>query len=81
MLVRLCLSFALSIFLMKRISDADYDPVKAARDERKERVTKNEKQRLKNMERAGTGPSKDERKHDIEKTLASTRISTASMGK
>lgn len=64
-------------------TDADFDPVKAARDERKSRVAKNEQQRLKNLERAGAEPpvSKDVRKREIEKTLATSRISTASMGK
>lgn len=53
--------------------------MKVARDERKTRVAKNEKQRLGNLAR---GPSdRDHRKHEIDKTLATTRISTASVGK
>ncbi|KAF7311413.1 Ribosome biogenesis regulatory protein [Mycena kentingensis (nom. inval.)] len=60
-------------------ADVDFDPRKAARDERKSRVAKNEKQRLVNLSRAqGTS---NPRKGEIEKTLASSRISTASMGK
>jgi regulator of ribosome biosynthesis len=64
------------------LSDVDHDPVKAARDERTSRVTKNKRQQLQNMARAQTaGGEREERKKDIERTLASTRISTASMGK
>ena len=60
----------------------DYDPVKAARNERTSRVAKNERQRLQNVARAqAAGGDREGRKKDIEKTLASTRISTASMGK
>ncbi|KAJ7074145.1 ribosome biogenesis regulatory protein-domain-containing protein [Mycena amicta] len=55
----------------------DFDPRKAARDERKARVAKNEKQHLANVSRAQGNP----RKTEIDKTLASTRASTASMGK
>lgn len=63
-------------------SDVDYDPVKAARNERTSRVAKNERQRLQNVARAqAAGSDREGRKKDIEKTLASTRISTASMGK
>jgi regulator of ribosome biosynthesis len=61
-------------------ADVNYDPVKAARDERKSRVAKNERQRLQNAARAQPN-EREERKHEIEKTLASTRASTASMGK
>jgi regulator of ribosome biosynthesis len=43
-------------------------------------VAKNEKQRAQNLARANVNP-REERKRDIEKTLATTRISTASMGK
>ncbi|KAF5359007.1 hypothetical protein D9758_004872 [Tetrapyrgos nigripes] len=64
-------------------ADVDYDPRKAARDERKSRVAKNEKQHLANLARAqGSGLNqRDERKQEIERTLASSRTSTASMGK
>jgi regulator of ribosome biosynthesis len=57
----------------------DHDPRKVARDERKARVAKNEKQRLGNAARAA-GP-REVRKQEIERTLATSRISTASMGK
>ncbi|KAJ8585765.1 RRS1-domain-containing protein [Rhizopogon salebrosus TDB-379] len=67
---------------VKANADVDHDPVKAARDERTSRVTKNKRQQLQNMARAQTaGGEREERKKDIERTLASTRISTASMGK
>ncbi|TDL29659.1 RRS1-domain-containing protein [Rickenella mellea] len=61
-------------------ADIDHDPVKAARDERKARVAKNEKQQVQNLGRAAGGTRSD-RKQEIVKTLASSRISTASMGK
>ncbi|KAJ6531316.1 ribosome biogenesis regulatory protein-domain-containing protein [Mycena capillaripes] len=60
-------------------ADVDHDPRKVARDERKARVAKNEKQRLGNVARA-QGP-REVRKQEIERTLATSRISTASMGK
>jgi regulator of ribosome biosynthesis len=60
----------------------DHDPIKAARDARTSRVAKNERQRLQNNARAQTAAGdREERKKDIEKTLAATRISTASMGR
>jgi regulator of ribosome biosynthesis len=62
------------------VADVNYDPVKTARDERKARVAKNERQRLQNAARAQPS-EREERKHEIEKTLATTRVSTASMGK
>ncbi|GJJ10553.1 hypothetical protein Clacol_004780 [Clathrus columnatus] len=63
--------------------DVDYDPIKASREERKNRIAKNEKQRMRNIEhadRAQATPAED-RKRTIEKTLAVSRMSTASMGK
>lgn len=68
------------VLILKKIVDVDYDPRKAARDERKERVAKNLKKQQQNIARAAT-TSREERKSEIEKTLASARISTASMGK
>lgn len=70
----------------------DHDPSKAARDARKERVAKNERQHKQNVARAtqSTGPSigpstapvpNSIRKKEIDRTLAVTRASTASMGK
>jgi len=56
-------------------SDVDYDPRKISRDERKARIEKHEKRQQQNV------TSNLQRKSDIEKTLATTRISTASMGK
>ena len=61
--------------------DVDYDPVKAARDERKARVAKNEKQHQANLARAAASSSSSDRKRDIDRTLAVTRTSTASLGK
>ncbi|KAH7923653.1 RRS1-domain-containing protein [Leucogyrophana mollusca] len=67
---------------VKANADVDYDPVKAARDERKSRVAKNERQRLQNQARAQTAlTDREERKKEIERTLATSRVSTASMGK
>ncbi|TBU47252.1 RRS1-domain-containing protein [Dichomitus squalens] len=63
-------------------ADVDFDPAKAARDERKARVAKNEKQRSANLARAAAaGSSSDDRKKTIDRTLAVTRTSTASLGK
>jgi hypothetical protein len=59
--------------------DVDHDPRKIVRDERKARVAKNERQRLQNL--AHTTGSSADRKKEIDRTLATTRISTASMGK
>ncbi|TFL05772.1 RRS1-domain-containing protein [Pterulicium gracile] len=65
-------------------ADIDHDPVKEARDARKARVAKNERQKLQN-DAAAAGLSgkaaQEERKKDIDRTLSSSRISTASMGK
>ncbi|KAI0920970.1 hypothetical protein AcW1_004898 [Taiwanofungus camphoratus] len=68
-------------------ADADYDPAKAKRDERKARISKNERQHEQNLARAqgATGstvvPAIAERKKQIDKTLVTTRTSTASMGR
>ncbi|KAK7060352.1 Rhodanese-related sulfurtransferase [Paramarasmius palmivorus] len=63
-------------------ADPDYDPRKIAKAERKERVAKNEKQKLANIARAQQADSsREERKSEIDRTLAASRISTASMGK
>ena len=63
----------------------DYDPAKAARDERKARVAKNEKQHQQNLARgaqaSGASSSNADRKRQIDRTLAVTRTSTASLGK
>ncbi|KAJ7632922.1 ribosome biogenesis regulatory protein-domain-containing protein [Roridomyces roridus] len=58
-------------------ADVDHDPRKVARDERKARVAKNQKQQEANLARGSQGG----RKQEIERTMATTRISTASMGK
>ncbi|TRM59265.1 ribosome biogenesis regulatory protein-domain-containing protein [Schizophyllum amplum] len=59
----------------------DFDPRKAARDERKERISKNEKQRLQNVAREQGASARDQRKQELDTTLATSRVSTASMGK
>ncbi len=66
--------------------DVDHDPAKIARDARKTRVAKNERQQAQNIARA-QGTPKDtpapvvHRKQEIDRTLATTRTSTASMGR
>ncbi|EKM59111.1 uncharacterized protein PHACADRAFT_249336 [Phanerochaete carnosa HHB-10118-sp] len=67
-------------------ADIDHDPAKKAREERKARVSKNEKQHEKNMLRAqraqgSSSAPTDQRKREIDRTLATTRVSTASMGR
>ncbi|KAG6868764.1 hypothetical protein C0993_011033 [Termitomyces sp. T159_Od127] len=63
-------------------ADADYDPRKVSRDARNARIAKNAKQHAQNVARAiASANPHDARKQEIEKTLATTRISTASMGK
>ncbi|KAI9449688.1 ribosome biogenesis regulatory protein-domain-containing protein [Lactarius psammicola] len=71
-------------------ADADFDPSKEARAARKERMAKNERQRMQNLARAQQGQSTATatatgaqvgRRRDIDRTLATTRTSTASMGK
>lgn len=60
----------------------DVDPAQDARTARKARVAKNERQRLQNIARAQAAHEARQQRHvDIDRTLASTRISTASMGK
>ena len=60
----------------------DVDPVQDARNARKSRVAKNERQKLQNIARAQAArEERDQRRVDIDQTLASTRISTASLGK
>ncbi|KXN92337.1 hypothetical protein AN958_08568 [Leucoagaricus sp. SymC.cos] len=60
-------------------ADVDHDPRKIARDERKARVAKNERQRHQNL--AHAVGSRGDRKQEIDRTLATSRVSTASMGK
>lgn len=71
-------------------ADVDYDPSKEARTARKAHMAKNEQQRLKNLARSQHGQTATTtkapgalsvRKGEIERTLAMTRGSTASMGK
>lgn len=89
MLVRMLSEFSVDCNNLARRLDVDHDPRKIARDARKERTAKNEKKHLQNAARANGGrgaPSsnmhpRESRKKDIESTLATTRISTASMGK
>nr|VWP01800.1 AHL receptor (Quorum sensing LuxR family sensor regulator) [Ganoderma boninense] len=62
-------------------ADVDFDPAKASRDERKARVAKNEKQHQANLARQGASSGPSDRKREIDRTLAVTRTSTASLGK
>ncbi|KIK69808.1 hypothetical protein GYMLUDRAFT_34212 [Collybiopsis luxurians FD-317 M1] len=65
-------------------ADIDYDPRKVARDERKARVAKNNKQQEANLARAqkaSASSDREARKNELERTLATSRTSTASMGK
>jgi len=63
----------------------DHDPAQEARTARKARVAKNERQRLQNLAQAEQAQvareERQQRQTDIDHTLATTRISTASMGK
>ena len=72
------------------IIDVDFNPSLAARKERKERMAKNERQHQQNLARAESesgSTSKNgvalqsQRKRDIDRTLATTRASTASLGR
>lgn len=70
-------------------ADIGHDPSKDARDARKARVAKNERQQQQNLARANqesAGASTSataipQRKKEIDRTLATTRTSTASMGR
>ena len=66
---------------MGPFTDIDHDPGKEARQERKARIAKNEKQRHQNLARAAAQNTREARKRDIERGLAQARISTASMGR
>lgn len=72
---------------MKIQQDIDHDPSKIARAELKARVAKNERRMTQNIARAQGGstvagpPSREQRKTEINKTLATSRVSTASMGR
>lgn len=75
------------------MTDPNFDPVAAARQERKARSLKNEGQRLQNLQRAATNAAKqtqdasaknaqrDQRKREMEQVLKATKKSTASLGK
>jgi len=64
------------------LSAVDFDPVQDAKNARKARVAKNERQKLQNEARAQAArETREQRQVDIDRTLASTRVSTASMGK
>lgn len=70
--------------------DVDFNPSQAARAERKEKMAKNERKHLQNLARAQAAQGtpnesgkvpQSQRKQLIDYTLATTRVSTASMGK
>lgn len=70
--------------------DVDFNPSEEAKKARKERMAKNERQHQQNLMRAQQSapsssstapPQNTQRKREIDRTLATTRVSTASMGK
>lgn len=66
---------------VKANAEIDANPEKELRDARKSRVAKNERQRLQNQARAAEAHTeREKRKSELDRTLATTRISTASMG-
>lgn len=79
--------------MLSRFIDPEFDPVANSKKERKERVAKNEQQRLKNLQRAAANAAtqtksaatnnteREARKKMIERELKVTKMSTASMGK
>ena len=77
-------SFPVLTYLMRWLlgkrSDVDHDPRKVAREARMRRISENKKKHQQNIAHAGASP-RQERKMEVEKTLAATRISAASMGK
>ncbi|TFK55633.1 RRS1-domain-containing protein [Heliocybe sulcata] len=69
---------------VKQGADVDHDPAQELRTARKARVAKNERQQLQNNARAqgsSQAPEREQRKMEIDRTLATTRVSTASMGR
>lgn len=72
---------------MRKPADIDHDPSKIAKAERKARMAKNERQMTQNLARAqgestAAGlPSREQRRNEINRTLATSRVSTASMGR
>lgn len=77
------LLIAFGIIITEILAADDYDPAVEARKERKARVTKNEKQKEKNLNVAAASSQRDreETKAKLSKTLAVSRVSTASMGR
>lgn len=73
--------------MRKKSTDIDHDPSKIAKADRKARVVKNERQMTQNIARAQGGStatgfsSREQRKNEINRTLATSRVSTASMGR
>ena len=69
--------------------DVDFNPQQKAREERKAKIAKNERQHQQNLARAqhagpssaSLAPTNPQRKREIERTLATTRSSTASLGR
>lgn len=77
-----CIVYLALTCVLKPCKAVDADPERDARTERKSRVAKNERQQLQNAARAAEAAAgKVTRKTEIERTLATTRSSTASMGK
>ncbi|GAA5948544.1 hypothetical protein JCM3765_004918 [Sporobolomyces pararoseus] len=74
-------------------ADPNYDPVAAAKQDRKARSLKNESQRLRNLQRAASNAAtqasekekrssaRDQKKLELDRALKTTKKSTASVGK
>ncbi|KZT24569.1 RRS1-domain-containing protein [Neolentinus lepideus HHB14362 ss-1] len=65
-------------------ADVSHDPAQELRTARKVRVAKNERQRLRNIAHAQGSSQvseREQRTREIDRTLATTRVSTASMGR
>lgn len=69
------------IYFHSFYTDDDHNPAQAARQERKARVAKNERQQLRNLANAQSAEERSKKKAELERDLATTRVSTASMGK
>jgi regulator of ribosome biosynthesis len=59
----------------------DFDPGQQSRKERKERVAKNEKQQLRNIANAQSADQREAQKAELNRSIATSRVSTASMGR
>lgn len=81
------------VFDFSFFSDPNFDPVAAAKQDRKARSLKNESQRLRNLQRAASNAAtqasekekrssaRDQKKVELDRALKTTKKSTASVGK